>query len=121
MAMATAIVPAGGSGTGALEESQVWVGVSAMVVAAENVQARPLLAARGEAPLAIVCRAYTAEEASFTVLGTVAVGSDAPIGYPATLTASATPAAAASPACPHFDARCPLAAPGSVVLSPSGL
>lgn len=121
MAMATAIVPAGGSGTAALEELQVWVGVSTMVVPSSNVRAPLLLAARGEAPRANVCRADTAEDVSLTVLATVAVGSDPPIGYQATLAAGATPAAAAFPACPHpADAHCPLAAPGSGVLSPRG-
>ncbi len=96
LAMAdTSAVPAGKYGRAALESLGVWPSVAGSLAQAENVRAALALVARREAPVGIVYRTDAAAEPLVTVVGVFPASSHPPIVYPAALTSSASPDAAA--------------------------
>ena len=87
-------VPAGKYAKAALRRLGAWNAVESRIVAAENVRAALNFVARGEAPLGIVYRSDTVDEASVRVLHEFPAGSHAPIVYPAAIVAGRDSAAA---------------------------
>jgi molybdate transport system substrate-binding protein len=94
MAMVEA-VPAGQYGKEALESLGLWASVEESVVQSENVRAALQLVALGEAPLGIVYASDAVAEPGVAVIGTFPETSHRPIVYPAALTVTAVPEAAA--------------------------
>ena len=88
-------VPAGKYGKAALEKLGLWDGVKGKVAQSENVRAALLLVARGEAPLGVVYATDAAAETTVRIVGEFPVDSHPPIIYPAALTTTAKPEAAA--------------------------
>jgi molybdate transport system substrate-binding protein len=91
---AVASVPAGKYGKAALERLGLWGEVAGRLAEAENVRAALTFVARGEAPFGIVYESDARAEPKVKVVARFPETSDAPIVYPAALTAgSATPTA----------------------------
>lgn len=88
-------VPAGQYGKEALESLGLWQAVAPSVVQSENVRAALQLVALGEAALGIVYASDAIAEPGVSVLGTFPADSHRPITYPAALTLTAAPEAAA--------------------------
>lgn len=88
-------VPAGQYGKEALASLGLWSAVEPSVVQSENVRAALQLVALGEAALGIVYASDAIAEPAVAVLGTFPADSHTPITYPAALTVTAAPAAAA--------------------------
>jgi molybdate transport system substrate-binding protein len=88
-------VPAGIYGKQALISLGVWSSVAGRIAAAQNVRAALALVARGEAPLGIVYRTDAAVEPGVRIVATFPPSSTKPIVYPAALTKTARPGAAA--------------------------
>ena len=88
-------VPAGQYGKEALENLGLWSGVEGSVVQSENVRAALKLVELGEASLGVVYASDAVAAAGVTVVGTFPETSHRPITYPAALTATAGPEAAA--------------------------
>ncbi|WP_103256756.1 molybdate ABC transporter substrate-binding protein [Tabrizicola aquatica] len=88
-------VPAGQYGKEALTTLGLWSFVEKDVVQSDNVRAALHLVALGEAPLGIVYASDAAAEPRVAVLATFPADSHRPITYPAALTATAGPEAAA--------------------------
>jgi len=88
-------VPAGKYGKAALEKLGAWDGVKNNIAQAENVRAALLLVARGEAPFGIVYATDAAAEPNVKIVGSFPEDSHPPIIYPAALTTTAKPEAAA--------------------------
>ena len=88
-------VPAGQYGKAALENLGIWPVLEPSVVQSENVRAALALVSSGEAVMGVVYASDAVAEPLVTVLGTFPEASHAPITYPAALTVTADPAAAA--------------------------
>jgi molybdate transport system substrate-binding protein len=90
-----AVVPAGKYARAALTTMGVWEGVADRIAGAENVRAALLLVSRGEAPLGVVYASDAKADPGVVVVDTFPATSHPPIVYPAALTATAAPGAAA--------------------------
>lgn len=88
-------VPAGQYGKEALTTLGLWSAVEKDVVQSDNVRAALHLVALGEAPLGIVYASDAVAEPRVAVLATFPADSHRPITYPAAMTATAGPEAAA--------------------------
>jgi len=88
-------VPSGQYGKAALESLGLWEAVAPSVVQSENVRAALHLVALGEAPLGIVYASDAVAEPRVTVLATFPETSHPRITFPAALTLTASPEAAA--------------------------
>jgi molybdate transport system substrate-binding protein len=95
LAMAGPEVPAGRYGQASLTAMGVWAGVQDRIARAENVRAALALVARGETPMGVVYDTDAKVEPKVRIVGLFPDASHPPILYPATLTPSAGPAAAA--------------------------
>jgi molybdate transport system substrate-binding protein len=88
-------VPVGRYAQAALEKLGLWAAVQPKLAMVENVRLALALVARGEAALGIVYATDARAEPKVKVIGTFPADSHAPIVYPAALTATAKPGAAA--------------------------
>lgn len=88
-------VPAGMYGRAALETLDVWSGVAARIIRADNVRVALALVSRGEAPLGIVYRSDAVADPGVRVVDAFPAASHPPIVYPAALTAESRHPAAA--------------------------
>jgi molybdate transport system substrate-binding protein len=88
-------VPAGQYGAEALQSLGLWDQVKDSLAQSENVRAALQLVALGEAPLGIVYTSDAVAEPGVTVIATFPEDSHKPIVYPAALTETALPEAAA--------------------------
>lgn len=88
-------VPAGKYAKQALGALGVWEAVETKLARTENVRAALALVASGEAPFGIVYATDALAEPKVKALGAFPAGTHDPILYPAALTKSATPEAAA--------------------------
>jgi molybdate transport system substrate-binding protein len=88
-------VPVGRYAQGALEKLGQWQAVEPKLAQVENVRLAMSLVARGEAPLGIVYETDARVEPKVKVIGAFPADSHPPIIYPAALTVTAKPEAAA--------------------------
>lgn len=87
-------VPAGRYGKAALEWLGAWEAVRSRLAMTENVRAALALAARGEAPLAVVYESDARREPKVRLVGAFPDGSHPPVRYPMALTSAASSAQA---------------------------